>query len=192
MKLRILIIAGLIQGIALSGHCSDLSDCESRLQAIADHFRNPASRLAGYRLDVKVMVSSRVPDDFDAYADSRGNKVYVAPRVCRYGDMSKIMLLAHEIGHLVGHARLPELKGDAYSVSPRIGLAVHEGVADEMAATMMRQIPTLDFAIDALRSLCAAESSRSDGSDFAMRYGSSACTHLGGFTSGRDGITAAR
>ncbi len=159
---------------------------------MADHFRDPASRLAGYQLDIKVMVSIQVPEVFDAYADSRGNNVYVAPRVCRYGDMSKIMLLAHEIGHLVGHARLPELKRDAYSVSPRIGMAVHEGVADEMAATMMRQIPTLNFAIDAVRSICTAESSRSDSSDFAVRYGSSACAHLGGFTSGREGMTDAR
>ncbi len=138
------------------------------------------------------MVSSRVPEGFDALADSRGNRVYVAPRVCRYGDMSKIMLLAHEIGHLVGHARLPELRRDAYSESPRIGLAVHEGVADDMAATMMRQIPTLDFALDAVRGICAAEPSRSDGSAFDGRYGSSACAHLGGFTAVREGITAAR
>lgn len=191
MMLRVLLIAGLIQGLAISGHCGDVPDCEVRLQALADHFREPASRLAGYQLDVKVMVSSRVPAELDAYADSRANKVYVAPRVCRYGDMSRIMLLAHEIGHLVGHARLPELKRDAYSGSPRIGLAVHEGVADEMAATMMRQIPTLDFAIDALRAVCAAESSSSDGA-FAGRYGTTACAHLGGFTSVREGVTAIR
>lgn len=191
MKLRVLLIAGLMQGLAISGHCGDIPDCETRLQAIADHFRNPASRLAGHQLEVKVTVSSRVPEGLDALADSRGNKVYVAPRVCRYGDMSKIMLLAHEIGHIVGHARLPELRRDAYSESPRIGLSVHEGVADEMAATMMRQIPTLDFAIDAVRGICAAEPSP-DGSAFDIRYGSSACAHLGGFTSGTEGVTAAR
>jgi len=49
----------------------------------------------------------------------------------------------------------------------------------------------LDFAIDALRAVCAAESSRSDGA-FAGRYGATACAHLGGFTSVREGVTAIR
>ena len=88
MKAPVLLIAGLIQGFALSGQCGSSPECEARLQAMADHFRDPASRLAGYQLDIKVMVSIQVPEVFDAYADSRGNNVYVAPRVCRYGDMT--------------------------------------------------------------------------------------------------------
>ena len=192
MRLRTLLAAALILGIALFGHCGDFPDCESRLQVVAYHFRDPASRLAGCQFDVKVMVSNRVPEGFDAFADSRANTVYVAPQVCHYRDMSKILLLAHEIGHLVGHALLPELRRDAYSASPKIGVAVHEGVADEMAATMMRQIPILDFAIDVLRGVCAADASRSDSRAFDIRNGASACAHLGGLTAGRKGIAAAR
>jgi hypothetical protein len=46
---------------------------------------------------------------------------------------------------------------------------------------MLRQISILDFVIDAMRGVCAAESSGADG--FDTRYGSSACAHLGGLTS---------
>lgn len=181
MKIDILLLGLFMAGLSYPGHCGGLVDCEARLQIVADHFRNPSSRIAGVHLETRVSVSSQVPDGLDAYADSRSNRVYVSPRVCRYGDMSKIVLIAHEVGHLVAHARLPRLKLDAYSRTPQIGGAIHEGVADGYARDMLRQISTLDFVIDAMRAVCAAESSGEYG--FDTRYGSSACAHLGGLTS---------
>lgn len=181
MKIGILLLGPFMAVLSYPGHCGGLADCEARLQIVADHFRNPSGRIAGVHLETRVSVSSQVPDGLDAYADSRSNRIYVSPRVCRYGDLSKIVLIAHEIGHLVAHARLPWLKLDAYSRTPQIGGAIHEGVADGYAGDMLRQISILDFVIDAMRAVCSAEPSGPDG--FDTRYGSSACAHLGGLTS---------
>jgi len=130
VKLQLILVLGCGLCFPMAGCCGDFSACEARLQNVVSRFQASASRLAGEQLEIRVIVTHRVPDGLDAYADSRESRVVVAPRVCSYGEMSRIMLIAHEIGHLVGHARLPELRRDASSGSPRIGLAVHEGVAD--------------------------------------------------------------
>ena len=89
MKIDILLLALFMAGLSYPGHCGGLVDCEARLQIVADHFRNPSNQIAGIHLEIRVIVSSQVPDGLDAYADSRSNRVYVSPRDCRYGDLSE-------------------------------------------------------------------------------------------------------
>ena len=62
-----------------------------------------------------------------------------------------------------------------------LGAAVHEAMADEYAAKIMKIVNLLDFAIDAMTGICAVEHGKSIGLD--ARLGGSACAHLNSFVS---------
>ena len=174
-------IAAFAFGLITSAHGAASANCGDQVQSMANRFLQPASQLAGTRIKVETVVTSEVPHGFDALADSRNNRIFMHPRVCSYGDLSKLMLIAHEIGHFVAHARLPILREDAYSGNAQIGASVHEGVADEYAAKIMKTVTMLDFAIDAMAGICAVEHGESVGLN--ARLGGSACAHLNSFAS---------
>jgi hypothetical protein len=47
MKIDILLLGLLMTEISFPGYDGGLVDCEARLQAVAEHFRNSSNRIAG-------------------------------------------------------------------------------------------------------------------------------------------------
>jgi hypothetical protein len=155
-------------------------DCATEFQLLENVLAPMAEKLTEHPMTVKVVMTDLIAAELGGLADSRNSRIFINPLACTFSHISKLSLLAHETGHLVAHALWRNIREDSYSGANKIGVGVHEGLADEYASKMLSALGVLDDAINMLIPVCEASTRISTGQDFNA-YSRTACAHLAVF-----------
>jgi hypothetical protein len=152
-------------------------DCATEFQVLENVLAPMAEKLTEHPMIVKVIMTDLIPAELGGLADSRNSRILINPLACTFSHISKLSLLAHETGHLVAHALWSNIREDSYSGANKIGVGVHEGLADEYASKILSALGRLDDAINMLIPVCDASTRITTGQDFNA-YSRTACAHL--------------
>jgi hypothetical protein len=177
MKISTLLISLLIY----SGTVFAENNCTSELQSIEDQIIPVAESLVSHKLPIKVVLTTDTFYNTIGYADSNNNTIYFLPYICNHvSTLAKEMLLAHETGHIVAHNLWPRVKVDAYKQVPEFGRNIHEGLADQYAASILQSLGLLNSSIDALTLVCNHNTSNID-LESMNSVTNNSCEHLNTF-----------
>jgi hypothetical protein len=121
--------------VALIGSTANAS-CLKELTAIKNELEPIASAMAKTTIAPNLIVTD-IPTGFYGLAVTRRNILYISNKACGQKSANLHALVAHELGHFVAHVLYPKIEQDSHAKQLQIGLAVHEGLADDIGAKIL-------------------------------------------------------